>query len=94
MEKTAQGAQFTSEVFTDCLENSGIAISMDGRGRALDNIFIERLWHSLKYENIYINAYETVAQLIRGVNEYFNFYNNQRLHQALNYKTPAALYNE
>ena len=91
---TDQGSQFTSEAFTGCLKDADIATSMDGCRRALDNIFIERLWRSVKYENIYINAYETVAQLVHGLSQYFYFYNNQRPHQALKYKTPAAVYNK
>jgi putative transposase len=87
-----QGAQFTSSAFTERLEKAGIAISMDGRGRALDNVFVERLWRSLKYEEIYIWNHETVPALERGVDKYFNFYNTQRPHQALQYKSPIQIY--
>ncbi len=87
-----QGSQFTANNFLSILENSNIKISMDGRGRCLDNIMIERFWRSLKCENIYIMLYETVPQLQSGIKRYVDFYNNERLHQALNYKTPAELY--
>lgn len=89
---TDQGAQFTSQAFTQVLQARGIAISMDGRGRALDNIFVERLWRSVKYEEVYLHEYENVPQAITGVGKYFPFYNHERLHQALGYKTPAAIY--
>lgn len=89
---TDQGAQFTSQAFTQVLQARGIAISMDGRGRALDNIFVERLWRSVKYEEVYLHDYENVPQAITGVGKYFPFYNHERLHQALGYKTPAAIY--
>lgn len=87
-----QGAQFTSQAFTERLLDSGIQISMDGRGRAYDNIFIERLWRSVKYEEVYLKDYETVAEARAGVERYLDLYNNERLHQALGYKTPAAVY--
>ena len=87
-----QGAQFTSAAFTSVLEDAEIQISMDGRGRYLDNIFIERLWRSLKYEDIYLWRYETVPELLIGLERYFDFYNNRRFHQALGYLTPAQLY--
>jgi putative transposase len=89
---TDQGTQFTSHAFTDILEKAAIQISMDGKGRALDNIFIERLWRSVKYEDIYLNHYDTVPALFRGLDAYFSFYNHQRPHQSLGYQTPAALY--
>lgn len=89
---TDQGSQFTSRVFTEKILGSNIKLSMDSKGRALDNIFIERLWRSLKYEDIYIKEYETIKELFEGLKEYFNFYNYQRIHQALGYKTPAELY--
>jgi putative transposase len=89
---TDQGAQFTAQAFTDCLEAAGIRISMDGRGRALDNIFVERLWRSLKYENIYIREYASVAELIDGLCAYFQFYNTERPHQSLDYRTPAEVH--
>jgi putative transposase len=91
---TDQGAQFTSTEFTGSVEAAGIRISMDGRGRFLDNIFIERLWRSLKYEDIYLKDYETVAALIDGVDAYFAFYNDRRPHQTFDYETPAHVYFE
>jgi putative transposase len=87
-----QGSQFTSHDFTGQLLTAGIQISMDGRGRVMDNIFIERLWRSLKYEDIYIKEYETVKQLYLGLDQYFDFYNYERPHQSLGYKTPAMVY--
>lgn len=87
-----QGSQFTSHDFTQRLLARDIRISMDGRGRALDNIFIERFWRSLKYEDIYINDYQSVQQLKAGLTRYFYFYNYQRLHQSLGYATPADVY--
>lgn len=89
---TDQGSQFTSNAFTGILKERAIAISMDGRGRALDNVFIERLWRSVKYEDVYIRDYETVPQVIAGLGRYFKFYNGERLHQSLDYKTPEAVY--
>jgi len=89
-----QGSQFTSEVFTGKLKERDIAISMDGRGRALDNIFVERLWRSVKYEDIYLHAYEDVPQVVTGLSRYFKFYNHARLHQSLDYKTPALVYGQ
>ena len=85
---TDQGSQFTSQAFTGVLEAAGIAISMDGRGRALDNVFIERLWRTVKYENIYLRGYETAVELERGLASYFDFYRYERLHMALGYQTP------
>ncbi|HSD97515.1 MAG TPA: IS3 family transposase [Sulfuricaulis sp.] len=87
-----QGAQFTSEKFTGELEARGVAVSMDGRGRCLDNIFIERLWRSLKYEEVYLKDYSLVTEARAGIDRYFRFYNYERPHQSLNYRTPAALY--
>lgn len=87
-----QGSQFTSHAFTDVLKRAGVAISMDGRGRALDNIFVERLWRSLKYEDIYLKGYGTVAELTLGLMEYFVFYNGERPHQALGNRTPDGVY--
>lgn len=87
-----QGSQFTSNAFTGILKERGIKISMDGRGRALDNIFVERLWRSVKYEEVYLNDYQTVPQAIEGLGRYFSFYNRERLHQSLDYKTPEAVY--
>jgi len=89
---TDQGCQFTSEEFTGMLIARQIKISMDGRGRALDNVFIERLWRSLKYEKIYLNEYHTVPELKNGVREYFEFYNNVRPHQSLGYLSPVEVY--
>jgi putative transposase len=89
---TDQGIQFTATAFTACLEDAGIRISMDGRGRALDNIFIERLWRSVKYEDLYIKEYPTVPDLAAGLEQYFAFYNHERLHQSLDYRTPAELH--
>jgi putative transposase len=89
---TDQGSQFSSEVFIKELKSNQIKISMDGKGRALDNIFIERLWRSVKYENVYLNVYENGLSLWKGLNDYFRFYNNERLHQSLEYKTPKEVY--
>ena len=87
-----QGSQFTSEKFTGKLTERQIAISMDGRGRCMDNIFVERLWRSLKYEEVYLKEYATVAEARAGIAGYFRFYNHERLHQSLGYRTPAAIY--
>jgi len=89
---TDQGSQFTSEVFTAMLLANGIQISMDGKGRAIDNIFIERLWRSVKYEDIYLNCYEDGLALYKGMEAYFQFYNRERPHQSLDYDTPALRY--
>jgi putative transposase len=89
---TDQGVQFTAEAFTGRLISAGVAVSMDGRGRALDNVFVERLWRTVKYEDIYIRGYETVAELLQGLTRYFAFYNQERLHQSLGYETPAEVY--
>jgi len=89
---TDQGVQFTSEKFTGILEDAGVRISMDGRGRALDNIFVERLWRSVKYENVYLAEYRTVMELESGLRAYFQFYNHERLHQSLDYRTPAEVH--
>jgi putative transposase len=89
---TDQGVQFTAAAFTGRLESAGVAVSMDGRGRALDNVFVERLWRSVKYEDIYIQGYDTVPGLHRGLARYFAFYNDERPHQSLGYRTPAAVY--
>lgn len=90
---TDQGSQFTSEIFIETLKFHKIEISMDGKGRALDNIFIERFWKSVKYENIYLYVYENGTDLYNGLNKYFSFYNNQRIHQSLDYETPIQVYN-
>ena len=87
-----QGPQFTSEKFTGKLEARQIAVSMDGRGRCFDNIFVERLWRSLKYEEVYLKDYTSVAEARAGIAGYFQFYNHERLHQSLDYRTPAAIY--
>ena len=87
-----QGAQFTATAFTDCLKAADIAISMDGRGRYLDNIFIERLWRSIKYELIYLMAFDDGLHLNREVNRWFDWYNHHRPHQALDYRTPNQVY--
>ncbi len=89
---TDQGAQFTSHEFTSLLLGNQIAISMDGRGRALDNVFIERLWRSLKYEDIYLKDYESGADLCYGLERYFDFYDHRRIHQALDYQTPHEVF--
>jgi putative transposase len=89
---TDQGSQYTGAAFTGVLKEHGIRISMDGKGRAMDNIMVERLWRSLKYEDIYLKGYETVPDLIAGLRSYFDFYNNQRPHQGLSGKTPAEVY--
>jgi putative transposase len=89
---TDQGSQFTSEVFTGLLKGENIQISMDGKGRAIDNIFIERLWRTVKYEQIYLHVVEDGVQLYEGLHAYFDFYNNQRPHQSLVYETPAYCY--
>lgn len=87
-----QGSQFTSEAFTAALQSKEITISWDGKGRAFDNIFIERLWRSVKYEEVYPRGYETGKEAWRGLNEYFNYYNNKRPHQSLGYKKPNEIY--
>jgi len=89
---TDQGVQFTAEAFTGRLLSAGVSVSMDGRGRALDNVFVERLWRTVKYEDIYIRGYETVLELQRGLAQYFVFYNQERLHQSLGYEVPAVVY--
>jgi putative transposase len=87
-----QGVQFTAEAFTGRLLSAGVAVSMDGRGRCLDNVFVERLWRSVKYEDVYVKGYETVPQLQEGLGGYFPFYNQERPHQSLGYRTPEAVY--
>ena len=91
---TDQGVQFTASAFTGRLESAGALVSMDGRGRALDNVFVERLWRSVKYEDVYIWCYETVPELRRGLGRYFGFYNEERPHQSLGDRTPGAVYRE
>lgn len=89
---TDQGSQFTSEGFTAILQQAGVAISMDGRGRAFDNIFVERLWRSVKYEEVYLKDYGVVEEARRGLGAYLALYNNERPHQSLGYRTPAEVY--
>lgn len=89
---TDQGVQFTSEAFTGVLNARAVKISMDGRGRALDNIFVERLWRTVKYEDIYLKGYASLPELEEGLEAYFGFYNDERLHQALGEQTPNAVY--
>ena len=89
---TDQGAQFTSDAFTQTLRERGIRVSMDGKGRYLDNIFVERLWRSIKYEEVYLKAYQTVLEARVGINAYLEFYNRRRPHQSLGYRTPAEVY--
>lgn len=89
---TDQGSQFTGVAFTGTLEAHGVAISMDGRGRWLDNVFVERLWRSLKYEEVYLHAYDTVAAARAGIGAWLRFYNEERGHQALGYQTPMAVH--
>jgi putative transposase len=89
---TDQGCQSASQAFTGRLEAAGIKISMDGRGRALDNVFVERLWRSVKHEEVYPNAYRTVPDALPGLARYFAFYNQARPHQGLDYATPSEVY--
>ncbi len=89
---TDQGSQYTSNEFTKVLKDKDIKISMDGKGRAMDNIFIERLWRSVKYEEIYVNEFQSVEQLRKSLKKYFDFYNNERPHQSFNGQTPAEVY--
>ncbi len=89
---TDQGSQFTTSRFTGPLLDKGIQVSMDGRGRALDNLFVERLWRSVKYEKVYLNEFRTVNEARLGLKDYFEFYNYRRPHQSLDYQTPAEVY--
>jgi len=89
---TDQGVQFTAQSFTSRLEAAGIRISMDGRGRALDNVFVERLWRTVKYEHVYLHEYASVPELEKGLEQYFTFYNHERLHQSLSYQPPAEVH--
>jgi len=91
---TDQGSQYTSKKFTDILKAHNIQISMDSKGRALDNVYIERLWRSLKYENIFLSEYNSMKELSKGIKKYFNFYNTERFHQSLDYCTPNDIYYE
>ena len=88
------GSQFTAAAYVELVTGAGVRISMDGRGRALDNIFTERLWRSLKYEEVYLHDYESPREARTGIGDYLAFYNGQRLHQALGYRTPAEVYAE
>jgi putative transposase len=89
---TDQGVQFTSRGFTSRLEAAGVNISMDGKGRALDNVFIERLWWSVKYEHVYLHDHTSVRSLHSGLGKYLDYFNRERLHQSLEYHTPWAVY--
>jgi putative transposase len=91
---TDQGVQFTSESFIEILEKRGIQVSMDGKGRALDNVFVERLWRSVKVEDVYLKDYRSVIEAVEGLGKYFRFYNEKRLHQSLGYRTPGSVYRE
>lgn len=91
---TDQGSQFTSEEFTSVLKSNGIKISMDGKGRWVDNVFVERLWRSVKYEDIYLKAYDSVGEAKASLSRYFNFYNTKRRHQSLGGITPEMAYNQ
>ena len=88
---TDQGAQFTAEDFVDRVKASGAKVSMDGRGRALDNVMVERLWRTVKYEDVYLRDYATVLSLEEGLARYFEFYNEERVHQSLDYRTPVEV---
>jgi putative transposase len=91
---TDQGSQFTSEAFTGLLKHHEVRISMDGKGRYLDNLFVERLWRTVKYEEVYLKAYAAGREAKVGIDAYFHFYNNERPHQALGYRTPAEVFNQ
>jgi putative transposase len=91
---TDQGVQFTAAAWTGRLEKAGVAVSMDGKGRCLDNVFVERLWRTVKYEDVYIRRYESVPKLHGGLGRFFPFYNEDRPHQALDYRTPAQVYRQ
>ena len=89
---TDQGSQFTSEAFTGLVERDGVRISMDGKGRYTDNIFVERLWRTVMYEEVYLKAYSNGREAKAGLDAYFRFYNNQRPHQTMDYRTPAEVF--
>jgi transposase InsO family protein len=91
-EQVNRKVQFTAQAFTGRLEAAGVALSMDGRGWCLDNVFVERLWRRVKHADVYLRGYATVPDLQRGLGSYLRFYNHERLHQALDYQTPAAMY--
>jgi putative transposase len=87
-----QGSQFTATAFTERLQACGVAISMDGRGRAIDNVFVERLWRSVKYEEVYLREYADAWEAEDSLSSYFRFYCHRRMHQSLGYRTPAEVY--
>jgi putative transposase len=87
-----QGSHFTSVAYVNLFEQAGVAISMDGRGRCLDNIFTERLWRTVKYENVFLQSYQNIQEAQAGLTDYFAFYNHKRRHQSLDYRTPASVY--
>ena len=89
---TDQGAQFTAEEFTEALLAKGVRVSMDGKGRWVDNVFVERLWRSVKYEDLYLHAYDTLREVKSALASYFGFYNARRVHQSLDYLTPDEVY--
>ena len=89
---TDQGVQYTARAFTERLEMAGVAVSMDGRGRWMDNVFVERLWRTLKWEWLYLRDYGTVRALAAGLDEFFRFYNDERIHASLDYLTPSMVY--
>ena len=89
---TDQGSQYTSEIHIKAQKNNNIKISMDGKGRAIDNIFIERLWRTVIYENVYLQSYQDGVTLYNGLYNYFELYNEERLHQSLDYKTTSSIY--
>jgi putative transposase len=91
---TDQGVQFTAQAWTGRLEAAGVQVSMDGKGRCLDNVFVERLWRSVKYEDIYLRGYDGVSELHEGLGRYFPYYNEERPHQGLAYQTPALVYEQ
>jgi putative transposase len=91
---TDQGSQFTCAAWVELVEQNNIKLSMNGRGRCIDNIFIERLWRTIKYEHIFLHSFETVHEAKQSIGQFIDMYNNKRLHQSLGYKTPAELYNE
>jgi len=91
---TDQGSQFTSDDFTHVLEDNEISISMDGKGRWVDNVFVERLWRSVKYEEVYLKAYDTVTDAKQSLGRYFEFYNTERRHQSLDNQTPDTVFNQ
>ena len=89
---TDQGSQFTSEAFTSMLLSQGVQVSMDGRGRCMDNVFVERLWRSIKYEEVYLKAYQNGTEARKGIGAYLAFYNQERPHQALGYRSPGQVF--